>query len=168
MNTTALDKWQESVRTGRQQAAAALMAAAPALRVRDGWPDPAAGTDSVALAGTLDGGQVVALVTCPLRAGILALGLPVTGAERLVSAALSAEAIVYPSGPVTITELSALAGHLGPGEHLTFDLPQPSGARPCHTVKLYAHGVVDVDLTQLRIPAAAEALAALAAAPTAA
>ncbi|MFG2845926.1 hypothetical protein ACGF12_22570 [Kitasatospora sp. NPDC048296] len=166
--TTALDMWQESVRTGRQKAAAALIAAAPALRVQDGWQGPQAGTASVALAGPLDGGQVVALVTCPMHAGILALGLSVAGAERLARAALSAEGIDYSSEAGTITELSVLAGHLGPGEHLTVSLPEPSDGRPCHTVKVYAHGVADVDLVQLRIPAAAEALTALTAAPTAA
>ncbi|MER5352569.1 hypothetical protein ABT093_19830 [Kitasatospora sp. NPDC002551] len=160
--------WQVNVNEGRVSAADALIAAAPALRLQDGWQaGQESASASIAVAGTLDGGQVVALVTCPMHVSVMALGLSAASADRLVRAALDMETIDYPSPTGRVTGLGALdTSALGPGEHLAVSLSHLTDGRPGPIVKLYAHGVADVDLAQLTIPAAVRSLARLAAVPT--
>ncbi|MFB7378083.1 hypothetical protein ACFC6U_01845 [Kitasatospora purpeofusca] len=164
----ALFLWSVNVNEGRVSAVDALIAAAPALGPQDGWQAGwESASASMAVAGTLGGGQVVALVTCPMHVSIMALGLSTAIADRLVRAALDMETIDYPSPTGPVTDLGALdTSTLGPGEHLAVPLSHLTDGRPGPIVKLYAHGMVDVDMAQLSVPAAVRSLARLATAPT--
>ncbi|MFJ9521286.1 hypothetical protein ACIRPK_23925 [Kitasatospora sp. NPDC101801] len=163
--TSALESWRSATRDAIGHAAGALVEAAPSLRLRDGWQQLDSG--SLAVAGPLGGGQVVALVSCPTHVGIAALGLPTVSANRLARAVMEAGTTAYWAG-ADVAELTDLdTSSLGPGLYIPVSFPNPSGG-PDHKIKLYAHGVADIDLAQLTVPAAERALRRLATAPAAA
>ncbi|MEV7123917.1 hypothetical protein [Kitasatospora griseola] len=162
ITSPALERWQLAVRSATEAAAKALLEAAPSLRPR---PSEQLSSDSVALAGQIAGGQVVVLLTCPTHVSIAAFGVPTASADRVGRVLIEPGASGYQAGTQAVASLADVDTRtLGPGHYVPVRVPSLSGG-PDHRIKLYAHGMADVDLTQLPVTAAASVLTLLAESP---